>query len=216
MKHEDVFWELIASLEESGLLPHVIIIGSWAEYIYSFYFGKSYVPNLKSHDIDVLYRNPFLEVDGGEGLVEKMNSAGFLAATEGGALRAFYKEGLEVEFLTSQLGAGPGLTVLSNTSVVAEGLANTDMLRPIAVTAHDHVVKVPSPASYLCHKLYINPERRPASKKLKDIEAVRLLLLYLEGKPEELEALRSYLSSLSSERQQRIREVARVHALDLP
>lgn len=216
MKHEDVFWDLISSLATSGLLPHIMIIGSWAEYVYSFYFDADYVPNLKSHDIDVLYGNPFLEIDGGERLIDEMNNAGFLAPTEGGELRAFYKDGLEVEFLTSQIGAGPGLVELPNIGVVAERLANLDMLRPIAVAANNYLVKVPSPASYLCHKLYINPTRRPPSKKPKDIEAVRLLLMQLRNKPEEIEALRSYLSSLSEERQQRIREVARNAALDLP
>ena len=216
MKHEDVFWDLISSLDTSGLLPHVMIIGSWAEYIYSFYFNEDYVPSFKSHDIDVLYSNPFLEVAGGEHLVHEMSNAGFLAPTEGGALRAFYKDGLEVEFLTSQLGTGPGLIELPNTGIVAERLANVDMLRPIAVAANNYLVKVPSPASYLCHKLYINPSRRPPSKKPKDIEAVRLLLMHLQNRPEEMKALRSYLSSLSEERQQQIRKVARSASLELP
>lgn len=216
MRHEDVFWDLMRTLEASHLLPHVMIVGSWAEYLYTFYFDESYLPNLKSHDIDVLYGNPYLEVDGSECLTMEMEQAGFLAPTEGGCLRAFYKEGIEVEFLTNQLGMGPGLIKIPNTEVVAEKLANMDMLRPVFVSANGYEVKVPSPASYLCHKLYINQERRPASKRPKDIEAVRLLLTYLQGKPAELQALRSYLDSLSQERQRRIRKTASENALMLP
>ena len=51
---------------------------------------------------------------------------------------------------------------------------------------------------------------------ISSLEASGLLLTQLRNKPEEMNALRSYLSSLSEERQQRIREVARNAALDLP
>lgn len=193
-----------------------MIVGSWAEYLYSFYFDENYIPNLKSHDIDVLYSNPFLEVDGCERLVGEMTHSGFLAPTEGGCLRAFYKDGLEVEFLTSQLGTGPGLISIPNTEVLAEKLPNMDMLKPINIEAKGHMVRVPSPASYLCHKLYINPDRLPQSKRPKDIEGVRLLLTYLAQRPKEANALKSYLNSLSEERQQRVRSVAAANALELP
>lgn len=216
MRHEDIFWDLVRTLKAAHLLPYVMIVGSWAEYLYTFYFDDDYLPNLKSHDIDVLYGNPYLEVDGSECLGAEMEQAGFLAPTEGGCLRAFYKEGIEVEFLTSQLGSGPGLARIPNTEVVAEKLANMDMLRPMFVAAKGYDIKVPTPASYLCHKLYINKDRRPASKRPKDIEAVRLLLAYLQGKPSELEALRTYIGSLSQERQQRIRKTASENMLKLP
>ncbi|MCR2035442.1 GSU2403 family nucleotidyltransferase fold protein [Adlercreutzia mucosicola] len=216
MRHEEVFWDLIGGLEKANLLPCVMVVGSWAEYLYTFYFGEDYLPNLKSHDIDVFYGNPYLEVDGSEQLATEMAKAGFLSPTEGGCLRAFYKEGLEVEFLASQMGTGPGLVKIPNTEVVAEKLANTDMFKPLFVTARGYKIKVPSPASYLCHKLYINRERRPASKRPKDIEAVRLLLAYLQEQPEELMALGAYIDSLSQERRQRIRETAAAHGLLLP
>lgn len=216
MHKEDTFWELIALLDAAHALPQVMIVGSWAEYLYTFYFDNDYLPNLKSHDIDVLYPNPYLEADGNDLIVDRLSSGGFIPATEGGLLRAFYKDGLEVEFLTSQIGSGPGLVEIPYSGITAEKLNNTDMLRPIVLHANGYHIRVPSPASYLCHKLYINPERRPVSKRPKDVEAVRSLLLYLEKKPEETAALSAYLKSLSQDRQERIRKVAAENALVLP
>lgn len=45
---------------------------------------------------------------------------------------------------------------------------------------------------------------------------MRLLLLYLNNRPDEMAALASYFDSLSPERQHRIRRVAEENALALP
>lgn len=42
-----VFWEIIDVLSQSSLLPHIMVIGSWAEYLYPCCIGKGYIPNLK-------------------------------------------------------------------------------------------------------------------------------------------------------------------------
>lgn len=213
---EEVFWSLIEVLDASKLLPHVMIVGSWSEYLYSFCFDESYLPNLKSHDVDVLYANPYLEVDGSESTVANFSRHGFLADAEYGALTAFYKDGIEVEFLTSQLGEGAGVVALPNLGVEAERLANMDMLVPMIVQAHGYNIKVPTPVSYIAHKLYINPDRRPISKRAKDIEAIRSLMLYLGKDPEEMGAMAAYLGRLSEQRRQRVLSVAQANAIALP
>lgn len=37
-EQENVFWDTIDIFDKQGLLPFIMIIGSWAEYIYSSYF----------------------------------------------------------------------------------------------------------------------------------------------------------------------------------
>lgn len=211
-----IFWEIIDVLSRSALLPHVMVIGSWAEYLYPYCLGDDYRPNLKTRDVDLYYGNPYLEVEGAEALVENFRAANFMLDEHFSDTGKFFKEGIEVEFLSSQIGSGAGLIEIPFTGVKAEKLSDLDMLKPLWVVVRGYEIKIPTPESYIAHKLYINPERRPVSKRAKDIEAVRSLLLYLSQKPECVESLRVYMQNLPEKRRQRIIEVAISHGLDIP
>lgn len=52
------FWQLLQLLDEAGALPHVLVIGSWAEYLYA-HSGllPGFDANLRTLDIDFLVRN---------------------------------------------------------------------------------------------------------------------------------------------------------------
>lgn len=211
-----VFWEIIDVLSQSSLLPHIMVIGSWAEYLYPCCIGKGYIPNLKTRDVDLYYGNPYLEIEGAETLVENFRAANFILDEYFADTGKFFKEGIEVEFLSSQFGSGAGVVEIPFTGVKAEKLADLDMLKPLLIAARGYEIKIPTPESYIAHKLYINPERRPLSKRPKDIEAVRSLLLYLGDNPEFVETLRVHVRNLSREKQQRISEVAACNGLDVP
>lgn len=213
---EKVFWEIIDVLNRSGLLPHVMVIGSWAEYLYPHCIGEDYLPNLKTRDVDLYYGNPYLEVEGAEALVDNFRAANFILDEHFADTGKFFKEGIEVEFLSSQLGSGAGVVEIPFTGVKAEKLSNLEMLRPLWVEARGYGIKVPTPESYIAHKLYINPERRPISKRSKDIEAVRSLLLYLSRMPEAVESLRGHIASVPIEKRARIAEVAARNGLVVP
>ena len=213
---ETVFWEIIEVLYQSALLPHIMIIGSWAEYLYSYYLGDDYLPNLKTHDVDVYFGNYYLEVPGAETLISNFRAAEFILDENFSDTGKFFKKGIEVEFLSSQMGSGPGMVEIPFTGVAAEKLNHLEMLRRITITVRGYGIIIPSPASYMAHKLYINPIRQPIEKRPKDIEAVRSLLQYFRRKPEELEALQSLLARLPSEQRKRIIGVAAANHLDLP
>ena len=53
-----IFWETFKILEKNRVLEHVMLIGSWAEYIYekSGYL-KDFKYSLKTKDIDFLIKN---------------------------------------------------------------------------------------------------------------------------------------------------------------
>jgi hypothetical protein len=46
-RQENAFWETIKIFSFEGLLPYVMVIGSWAEYLYSHYFKTDFVSNLR-------------------------------------------------------------------------------------------------------------------------------------------------------------------------
>lgn len=193
-----VLWEVIDVLDRSALLPHVMVIGSWAEYLYPFCIGEDYLPNLKTRDVDLYYGNPFLEIEGAEALVDNFRAADFMLDEHFADTGKFFKEGVEVEFLSSQLGSGAGVIEIPFTGVKAEKLGDLDMLKPLWVEVRGYEIKIPTPESYIAHKLYINPERRPISKRPKDIEAVRALLHYLVQKPEAMRSLEGHMRKLPS------------------
>lgn len=41
------FWNTIESLNRLELLPNLVVIGSWAEYLYQDYFDTEYVANIQ-------------------------------------------------------------------------------------------------------------------------------------------------------------------------
>ena len=57
-KIKKTFWETIKVLSKNEVLKHVVLIGSWAEYIYEESgLLKNFEANLKTKDIDFLIRN---------------------------------------------------------------------------------------------------------------------------------------------------------------
>ena len=51
-EQENVFWKTIKAFNELGILQNIMIIGSWAEYLYPQLFETDFVPNLKTRDVD--------------------------------------------------------------------------------------------------------------------------------------------------------------------
>ena len=181
-KQIEIFDEMIDILENTGALPYVVIIGSWAEHIYECAGVLQYKANLATQDVDLLIpniRRPADEINISLALQEN----GFLIdqATMGGVgLSKYHKEGLlEIEFLVQEIGAGKVEPYNTKLGVTAQGLRNMDVLieTKTSVVYKQHSVTIPKPEAYVLHKLIINAERRPEYKQQKDAEAVRRLVM---------------------------------------
>ena len=53
----DAFWETIKAFDELKILQHVMVIGSWAEYLFPPLFDSKFIPNIRTRDVDFFYRN---------------------------------------------------------------------------------------------------------------------------------------------------------------
>jgi hypothetical protein len=104
---EEAFWDLIGTLSEVGVLPHMMVIGSWAEYLYAVYYGDDYVPNIRTLDVDLLYRNIRLPRER-VNIFEPLRKKGFVYTENTlSGIGKFFKDGaLEIEILTRALGQG--------------------------------------------------------------------------------------------------------------
>ena len=153
-EQEQAFWDTIKVLHDLDILPHIMLIGSWAEYLFSNMFETEFDPNIRTRDIDFFYRNlnmPNKPIQ----FVEAMKRSGFLYEVDMvSEVARFYKEDLlEVEFLTKVIGSGTQPSYLIRAlGIKAEGLRVINILDDFAaeVTKNGYTVTVPLPSA-LCH-----------------------------------------------------------------
>ena len=144
-----VFWDTIRILQEAGALEHLIIIGSWAEYIYEQEgVLDGFVSAIKTRDVDFLIpnlRKPRVKVD----MISLLETNGFLVRQSAVTLQhRFFKPELEVEFLAREIGAGqadpydaPGF------GIKVSGLRQLELLSEnmLRIPLRDCEIQVPTP-----------------------------------------------------------------------
>jgi len=181
-EQEKAFWDTIDIFDKQGLLPYIMVIGSWAEYIYMNYFKTGYESGMKTRDLDFLYRN-IRRPDSKISIISELTQNGFIYSEDIlTGVGKFYKEGLlEVEFLTKSVGKGSSTMKIPSLGITAESLRTVNLLAdfPLDLVSKSYTVTVPEPAAYVLQKLYTNPTRR-ADKAEKDIRAIKLLLPHIK------------------------------------
>lgn len=175
------FWEIIDLLDKENALNHLIVIGSWAEYLYEQSgLLSGFRSELRTRDIDFVIRNK-RKPNSPINLTNVFDEAGYIVEQDRitGKTRILTLARLEVEFLLAKVGAGLERTMETNLGVTAETLRNIDILRDnfIPVSVKDYVVNVPKPEAYIIQKMIINDER--GDKSLKDQRAINNILPYI-------------------------------------
>ncbi|MBI3274100.1 MAG: hypothetical protein HYZ69_03065, partial [Candidatus Colwellbacteria bacterium] len=169
--------EILRRFHQSGLLPYVILIGSWAVIFYEGYFKKnSTVKNfvLRTRDIDFLIENPKgvkLNVD----IPELLKDLGFVLSFTGsrGYVKLSHAD-LILEFLVPEKGRGvDGPVPLPSLGMNAVALRFLNFLtdNTIQVKVEDFVVTLPHPANFALHKLIVSQRRLKEEKAVKDKDA---------------------------------------------
>ena len=179
---EHEFARFIKLLDGCGCLDYVMLVGSWAEYLYrELGVLKGFDPNIRTLDIDFLVRN-LRKPSEPLGLVSAAKEAGYLVESDclTGATKIMDRSGLEIEFLIGKMGAGAESALKTNIGVTAQSLWHMDILarNAMLVAYFDMKVFVPSPEAYAVHKMVINKERK--GKIEKDVRAVIGIWPYLD------------------------------------
>lgn len=207
---KQTFWQTIALFHDVGVLEYIVVVGSWAEYLYQ---EAGLIPGFRSsfrtQDFDVLLRNirlPNRAVD----LAAEFKRNGYLMMQDPQTgLMKFDKGGeLEVEFLVREMGKGQ-LEPYKHEylGVTAQGLRYIDMLseHSTVLQLRGYLIRVPRPQAYVLHKLLIN-KQRSAAKQEKDIGAVRELLASMSEFPAELLLLQELFDGLPKKAQAKIKD----------
>ena len=124
-------------VEESGCMPYVMLIGSWAEFAYrEARLLGDFAPSIKTMDVDFLVRN-LRKPTPSAGLAAAAREKGFYVEADriDGTTRIIDTTGLEVEFLIGKKGAGLEASLKINLGVTAQALRHLDILSKHPVVA---------------------------------------------------------------------------------
>jgi len=175
------FWKFIRIMDDNDLLQHIVLVGSWVEYVYAQSdFLPGFSANLRTLDIDCLIKNmrrPTQPV-----------SITYLLKNEGYTIDADVLEGttkiytpdlMEIEFIIEQKGKGDNSVIKTNLGVNAQALRHLSVVlnNLINISIFDFSIIVPTPEAYVAHKIIINKER--GIKAEKDIQSIEGLIPYL-------------------------------------
>lgn len=183
-KYEQEFFKVLECLNEVDAIESVIIIGSWAEYLYSKTgVLDNFYPSLQTQDVDFLIpdiRKPSHQAH----LASKLKEKGFTYDEDrvDNVSQIFGEDKFEVEFLTPKKGDGLRPLGKLNIGVKPQQLSHMSMLVDYSstVTYNGYRVRIPDPEAYIIHKMIIHFDRTPLKKK-RDLGKIDYLLPFVES-----------------------------------
>jgi hypothetical protein len=183
-EQEREFLRVLKLLHDNDVLNHVVLIGSWAEYIYQ---RTDMIPSgttaIRTLDVDFLVKNlrlpkPALNLE------MLARSAGYAVDNHPllGTTKIRAASRLEIEFLIDQKGAGRYPVYRTAIGVTAQALRGLDLLLG-NTTDIDYLgmkVTVPIPEAYVLHKIIINSDRNSEAKREKDRNSIIALFPHID------------------------------------
>lgn len=214
--YEKEMFDVLKALDESGALKYCIVAGSWAMWFYKRLF-TGFVPRIETTDLDLYLPNP--KATQGIGLGGSLRKRSYIQSddTLTGKTTFVSASGFEIEFLTTPDRTMKGVLRIPGLSIGAEALAKMAPIgwNYIEVEECGLSVKVASPVSFVLQKLLINSERKPETKKEKDLDAVRYVLSFVRASKKYMEELESSLAMAPKKWRKAITETAFAHEIDL-
>lgn len=181
VRFENKMLDIIKALDKCGLLKNCIISGSWAMFFYKEIF-EEFIPPIATTDFDIFF--PRVSTIKKGNINKLLIDLDYLRDDDyiTGKTKYYSKDGFEIEFLTVPDRTLSNVIKIHSIGIGAEALPKMKIVdwNFITVNYNGYDVNVPSPASYCLQKLLINNERAEA-KKVKDIDAVRYILGYINA-----------------------------------
>lgn len=216
---EAIFLETLRILTDHGVLPHLVLVGSWVEYAYqqAGYFD-GFQCNVRTMDVDFVIpnlRKPVRKVP----LRDLMERSGFVVHQRlDGLTRFSHGDGpLEIEFIAREMGAGQTAPYkVESLGIRVEGLRHLDVLikNTVPVLIRANSVNVPLPQAYVLHKLIINNYR--GIKKTKDLISIDELLPFIQNSKPAYQVLKEiYVNGLTKKERILVDETCKENAIKL-
>ncbi len=218
-RQEQAFWNTIEAFHDLDILKHIMVIGSWAEYLFPQLFQTEFIPNIRTRDVDFFYHNiniPNRKVP----LIAKLKEYGFVHESDPfSEVSRFYREDLlEIEFLTRSIGAGSKATYpIRPLGIRSVGLRMINILADYAceIEQNGYQIIIPEPAVYVLQKIIANPSKVPKSKRVKDMRAVEELLVHIKNNEYHAALIKEIYGQLTVKQRAIINRVAQDHYIEL-
>ena len=177
-RKSNLFYSILYSLYDVGVLEDIILIGSWCHYFYRIYFSNApEIPLLRTLDIDFLIPRP-VKIQKDVNIPEILERLDFIPQNNymTGYTKYVHPE-LELEFLIADLGKGRGNKPyeIPKLHINAQGLRFLNLLQShtIKIIHKNIIVTVPEPAAYILHKFIIYERRKKHEKKIRDLSSAK-------------------------------------------
>ncbi|HPR65439.1 MAG TPA: GSU2403 family nucleotidyltransferase fold protein [Thermoanaerobaculia bacterium] len=178
---------ILRTMTDIGLWEEgVELIGSWCFLFYQRYLNIDLYP-VKTEDLDFLIPYPYKgkNID----LALPLKNLGFRQDFNSDGSTFFTGHGMRIEFLAPERGRGGQKPArIDALSITPQTLRFMDMLldNPLIISVSQGIkVRLPSPISFLFHKLLISPRRRNKGKSEKDLRQAILVGGYVLGNEEQ-------------------------------
>jgi len=199
--------EVLKRLDGSGILKHLVLIGSWCVPFYKEYFSDvEYATSITTRDIDFFVPLPLVtknKID-----IEKLlDGLGFVIDFKGsdGYVKLYHPE-LILEFLVTEKGVGLNKPYkLDQLGINAQPLRFLNLLtaKLINVMFEGIRISLPHPALFALHKLIVSDRRVRKDKKAKDLDtAIRIIRALLDK--DEANKLKFFFMSFTPKLRNRI------------
>lgn len=176
------FLRFIKLLSDNECLDHVVLIGSWTEFLYKeTKLLGDFKPEIKTLDVDFLIKNLHKPIPE-KNLAALARSENYLVMSDvlNGTTKIQSPEGLEIEFLINKVGAGYENSLRTNLGVTAQSLRHMNILlnNTMKLRYFEMDITVPRPEAYVLHKAVINEER--GKKREKDAANILNIWSYID------------------------------------
>lgn len=179
LSYEEQLLDVFECLKTSGHLRDVVLIGSWADHMYTaLNLLSGYNPIIKTLDADFLISSNNKQID--RSFIDLLKEHGFQYNVDyyDNVSNILGRYDFTVDFIIPQKGDGSRqIGQRSSLGIIPQVLSHMDILanNPIAVTYKGYNIKIPEPEAFLIHKIIINHRRDPL-KAVKDQSVITRLL----------------------------------------
>jgi hypothetical protein len=166
----NLFIAILNALYNNGVLKDLILIGSWCQFFYRYYFNNTpEIPAVRTLDIDILVPNP-PKIRKEVNLPQILADLGFrpiFSYTTG--YTKYSTPELELEFLTPELGKGHENKPhkIKKLHIEVQGLRYLNLLQAyIMELKYENIsIILPEPAAFVLHHKFIIFKRRSKKEK---------------------------------------------------
>jgi len=157
----DLVVEVLRRLDKAGVLPGMILVGSWCVHFYKDYFNGAALSAIRTRDMDFLIPTP-PKIKGEIHLAELLKDLGFITEFYGNGSISLSHPELIIDFLVAERGRGTDKPYLVKAlGVKAQPLRYMSLLSDdtLKVRSRGLDLTLPHPINYAFQKLIISGRR---------------------------------------------------------